>query len=854
MLRVASGDWQTNVYKDLDEAIALWNDFRLQSGGVGVLHVGLTRPVAQEFEELAKDKADRLLLSTSARWTFHTLGTYSNRLGFVGDLGLHMALSGWGYEVEEAPRLSGASGLQTEEAGWLQQLSESAPALASKVQAAGIVDEESYCAREENLDWATRRAIGLARMNCLMNSLDPDDPFSVIKASPPWLFNARLAQIDLTVRCSNALRGGELTYVSDVARLTLNELLKLPNFGRKSAVDLAQALRAAVEKGPLARVGDDHPKSAFGTSLQTGYVESSKAASGLASAASETVARASETTPADSFEHAFSAITSNLSPNYLAMLQRRIGVGSPPMTLNEIGDAMGVTRERVRQLESKIIGTFAADPIWRMELLPRLAALLSEREDPLPVESLGLFDPWFSGSPALLAELRFIVERVTEGKFHLLSINGCHVVTEISKAEWEAALKHAANLVEKGASEGLDKAELRRRVEELLPYRGRELAVELWSIAQRGALFATDEAGVERLVAVGTSAEALVAAALASAPAPVHFSELPKLVASLFGRELEVRRAHNAAGQVGLLYGRGTYGTVKHSPLDTEELALLREAAEDLVLAGTPGRQWSCAEMLDLLGPETLELGERANQYTLQIALRTSNVLTDLGRLMWKAKGEGGARDATRIDLSQAIISILESNGGPLTREQIREKLLRERGLNGYFQLHPRGSLIRMDARRWGLLERDVPLSSGEITQLRQYMADFLFHKQSGVHLTELATVCALHEGFRNAGLANETIHSILLADHRFKSSLPGYIYLAIWSGSRRLTQSEAVAEVLKNAGRQGIPVAQVISRASTLLGRQIERDSVYQAMVSSGARFDEALAAWVLLEEDETA
>ena len=220
---------------------------------------------------------------------------------------------------------------------------------------------------------------------------------------------------------------------------------------------------------------------------------------------------------------------------------------------------------------------------------------------------------------------------------------------------------------------------------------------------------------------------------------------------------------------------------------------------------------------------------------------------------MWKAKGEGGSRGANRIDLSQAILSILEANGGPLTRDEIKDTLMRERGLSGYyFQLNPRGSLVRLDAKRWGLLERDVPLSSLQIAQMRQDMADFLFQKQTGIHFTEIKTTYALQEFLRNNPVDTQTIHSLLTTDHRFKSSMSGYIYLSSWTGPRRLTQGEAIAEVMRRAGDDGIKVAEVMSRASSLLGRQVERDSLYGAMVSAGAKFDDATGKWLVAEEEE--
>jgi hypothetical protein len=855
MLRAAGGEWTSTAHRDLDEAIGLLDQLRAQSGWVGVMHVGLTRPVARDFDDICHDLADCLLFSTSARWAFHSIGEYSKRIGFVGDIGIHMAISGWGYDAagtilsqtrDVVPRATGG------DPAWLLHVRESYPDLARKVAAVGIFDDDSYRTRDEDLDWSVRRDLGVARMGFLMTGRDPDDPIDVVKACPPWLLNARMARVNMTVRCANSLRAGKVTFVRDLSYMTSNSLLKLPNLGRKSVRDLAQALWGAVKNGPIAREtsGDrELPSDEFPHPQNE---KNEQCGADFEDIASPVGISATQIACPDSFGRAFSAAMSSLSPNHVSVLRMRIGLGCRAKTLQEAGEEIGVTRERVRQLESKMILAFIAHPVWRMDFIPRLAALLGERQDPLPAESLDLFEPWFAGSATSLAELRFIIERVTDERFHMFSVNGCEVVTEIPKADWDKAIAHAANIMEQCVTERVRKSEVRRQVEDLLPYHGRELAGELWSIVQQGALFALDADGDERLVAMGTSGESLVAATLAASPTPVHYSELPKLIHAAFGRVIDVRRAHSAAGGVGILYGRGTYGTMRHCPLDADELALLRDAAEALVLGGSPERQWSCAEMLDLLGNAGLDFQERVNQYVLQIALTESCALTNLGRLVWKAKGEGGNRSTQRIDLSQAILSILEANGGPLTREEIRDILMRERGLSGYFQLNPRGSLIRLDARRWGLLERDVPLSSLQISQMRQFMADFLFHRQSGVHWSEIKTIFTLQEGLRSDVLDTQTIQSILATDHRFKTSMAGYIYLSSWTGPRRLTQGEAIAEVMKSAGAQGIRVADVMSKASALLGRQVERDSLYGAMVSAGAKYDDATGTWVVVDEEE--
>jgi RNA polymerase primary sigma factor len=49
-----------------------------------------------------------------------------------------------------------------------------------------------------------------------------------------------------------------------------------------------------------------------------------------------------------------------LSPREREIISRRFGIGRPPQTLADIGRLMGVTRERIRQIESRALGKLRA--------------------------------------------------------------------------------------------------------------------------------------------------------------------------------------------------------------------------------------------------------------------------------------------------------------------------------------------------------------------------------------------------------------------------------------------------------------------------------------------------------------
>lgn len=58
---------------------------------------------------------------------------------------------------------------------------------------------------------------------------------------PPVLFNL-VANLDLPVRCLNCLRSAQIVYVGDLVKKTKEDLLKTPNFGKKSLDDIEDLL------------------------------------------------------------------------------------------------------------------------------------------------------------------------------------------------------------------------------------------------------------------------------------------------------------------------------------------------------------------------------------------------------------------------------------------------------------------------------------------------------------------------------------------------------------------------------------------------------------------------------------
>jgi RNA polymerase primary sigma factor len=55
-----------------------------------------------------------------------------------------------------------------------------------------------------------------------------------------------------------------------------------------------------------------------------------------------------------------------IHPRYAEILSKRFGLEDAPLTLDQIARHMGITRERVRQLEAKALNKIRGGPLAQM--------------------------------------------------------------------------------------------------------------------------------------------------------------------------------------------------------------------------------------------------------------------------------------------------------------------------------------------------------------------------------------------------------------------------------------------------------------------------------------------------------
>ena len=742
MIRSPLGEWDIEVYHALEDVLRAWG--RRDAATTAVLHVGFERRTARAFEELASRFPGRVLLTPGAKGALpSSFATSRHEIGRVDRETIFLGLEGWGYAEQEPQRSDFASA--TRLIGWVKSFALEHPEDAAALVEAGILDEDTYVELERTLTREQRARLGDYRSAHLVGA-DRDDPTALARAAPPWLRQVELDQLDLTVRIGNVFRNQSVIRVSDLGTLTMGELLSFSNFGRTSIHQLADILRRALNNGPP---GDE---DAVHVSVAATLLE------------------------------AVQLSVATCSDRERDILARRMGLGRRPETLSEIGDTYGVTRERIRQIEAKVVDRLVRRETWDDLLATKLHVLLADREFPLPLIGAEALDPWFVGVAAQRDAIRYLIANMCNAAVSLVEIDGVEYLGFLSQDAWHAMVATAQQLLASGVDHRWSEQDCQHYVRLLLPDEAREFGALLWDVSSKWCHFA-EGAETRTLIAYGRGVDQVVEAVLQESDVPLHYSEIVSQAALRAGRVLEERRVHNAAAEVGYLFGPGTYGTPKHLALPRAGWESLADEAAEIVAEAPPGRQWHTSELIEVLKERGLDFPVAFDKYQLDVALKHGSQLTSLGRMVWTRSDVGS--EGTRVDIRQAIISILQTAGEPITSTELRQRLVAVRGINQGMQFQVLDPLIKLNSQLWALNDRDLPIKRSDQPAFLDAIVEQLRARMTPVHISECETV------FGNA-LPARALFCLAALDARLRSTQDRFLTLSEWRSTDPAVQQEA--------------------------------------------------------------
>ena len=871
LIRQAQEEWAVSVHRDLESLIAAWKPFVGQESTTGVIHVGFNRPDTEAFENTAAHYPGRMLLTASARYA---LGMYSDCAskvaGEADHLPLYAALSGWGYTVttdeiglaqvnEVTFPSSQAINANKNDAreeilmscheddqinwplntNWIQNLSSIDPRLLNVAKNVGIVDEKSYFERENLLDRKRRTMLGYSRLLILLRARDSKNPVEIARCAPPWILNLPVSSLSFSVRAENSLKIAHINRVIDLARFSLQRsLLDMPNFGKKTYRNVAKTLMAAVLHGG---------SSGLMTVPTSNYAITEKPSDDD-----------KDKSVADSdlgIESTFVEILETVIKNFCKredIIKSRMGFAGRRATLQEIGNVKDLTRQRIRQIEARDIKNLSANPLWKCTVVPKIEEMLIGRTEPLPLLGLDILDPWFCGVETIQEAFSYCLEHFCDERFSLIRSRNQIFISHLSPVEWDNAVDQGEKILKKAVGQNLQFSHVRSMIDGLLSGKGEELRPELWEVVTPLAHFSdVDNKGEPVLVTYGRGVDRLVELILADSDFPLHYTVIYRKIVERFEEDkYSARYVHASAARVGLLYGLGTYGVMKHFPISDEEADLVVAEVEDLIESGKTERQWHCNEICEELAKGGIVFEERINPYIVNIALHRSKLLAYLGRLVWTMAAARKLTTANRISVPQAIISLLREEGRPMSKQELRDKLIKVRGLSDNFQIFSQGLVFRLKQGLWGLIDRDLLLTVTEQEATLNEIEEILRQRQKGLHVTEIVGALT-----RTRELAERIDGIALMAlAQRLKQmcvSNGQYLYLAEWGEPRRIQLIDAIRTALEQTPK-GLTVQKIVEVVSTVIGRTFTSQNIYGCLSVIGAERSDKTDRWSLIVAEE--
>jgi hypothetical protein len=472
------------------------------------------------------------------------------------------------------------------------------------------------------------------------------------------------------------------------------------------------------------------------------------------------------------------------------IVERRLGFNGISDSLESIGQDLSVTRERVRQIESACLHTI--NKSCGVVLTKKLKKLLNKRKTALYMTDLQQEDEWFQGFSERTVFLGHLIEKLTT--YHVFTINDEFVITQIHRDQWSDLKAETIEALKEKETERLSQAKVKQFVRNLASDQNAgELSQLLYESIEDKLHYASPQGkGAKVLCSVGRGLSNILTALLVEATEPLHYTELAKRCSDVLGRHVE-GYVHNSLKDLAYLYGRGIYGTLDHFPAINKKEILT--ATEKIISQGPQERQWSCSELLSKLKNKHQHKG--LNKYTLNIILSESKKLKSVGRLMWIKKRKTG--DVSRVDLQETVTNIIRTAKNPVYTNEIKDLILKQRGLDEYFTILPTEEIARIKPNLWGLVERDFLLKKTERQQMINVLLQILEQRQEGLHISELKNILLKENISLPDEFSNYMAMSLAQTDSRLKVRRGQILGLANWKDGKRITIREAVEEVAKN-------------------------------------------------------
>lgn len=470
-----------------------------------------------------------------------------------------------------------------------------------------------------------------------------------------------LSDFEFSVRTANVFATQNYQKIGDLISLSEIELLRLPNFGRRSLNEVIEflgeyGLKLSTDKDAYI---DYHRKK-----IESEEYEVPK-------------------TIIQNFRQAIAGFNERETDVILLRAEN--------LTLEEIGQRYRVTRERIRQIEAKALRKLK-HPARRWNAnhwSEKLDEIFDRSILPVTIEYLGVVDECFSHEETEKNLLGFLISTCCWGRFRFVEFDENVFLSRISQKMLDEARLSVKNLVAECL--GKTKLEIESLAKNVVYPEGREFVSSLVSDALKHSIFEQRD-GNEVLLTYSERRSGLSIAEhiMLNAENPLSNEEIEQIIQIQFP-DAEVRSVMNRFQELKDVFPlrHGAWATIKHLGFSDHELSRLKAEIQRAV-DSIDKTQFHSQDILSILQNNGSEFSSRLDGFKLAGLIRKFCLETYLGRSVFSKD----RNSTSRILLHDVIVSVLREAGQPLKNAEIKKRVTRVRGFEGYFQVFPKPPVI----------------------------------------------------------------------------------------------------------------------------------------------------------------
>ena len=647
-----------------------------------------------------------------------------------------------------------------------------------------------------------------------------------------------LSRLSLSVRSRNCLAYAKIATLGDLAEQTESSLRVIPNFGTTSLEEVKAVLAAFnLDLGSKVPTKKSHVEDLFGKLNEP----------------DETIDEINfklYNIDQSSLESVLRSFKNSLTEREFEIFSARVGLDEKPLTLDAIGQKFDVTRERVRQVEAKV-----EIKVARIFNLINLldSKLYKIRENlfiPLYVEDLPNYDPWFEMVRKKPWIMKSLLNYENLSSHNVQTVDDDQILGLGKNSALLDLINHLRNHLDNQIGKNYSKADLIDYIRLLTPLMANEITNYALSKLSSDYRF-SDNSDLKKsfLVSAGRGAIPKLIALLESSDRPLSIDEIySKLgVSEKDGRNYKNRLIDN---DLFYTFDTSTYGLRKHLNLTDPEIEFVNSIIKAHILENGSERQWHANEIYNEAN-FTSTIKVKLNAYKIIICILQSDEFSYLGRFIF-VLGQSKESAIQKINYIEMIESLLEKSDEPLTTQEIKASIEKERGLSNVFQIHDKKRIIPLrnyplDRKRsiktkWALIDKHLEMSRDEVNGYVKEMSEIVKNNNNQISADKAIEIVKKNPTLNR--FATDILTLFYLCERNINFTVKEDILYNIEAEIPDMSQVDYIRRIASKISEKGIKKEDLINQVNTLYGKPIPRN-LTNVLYDFGYSYDQNEKIW---------